>query len=115
MALISVLGGLLLALAFFLREIQLGRERRKDTEVYRQLRRAIAHAQAEIQSLEEDVYVLRHILTERGLFDEREFSQRRNELIEIPRRIAAEREAIRRRLGVAAPHLVVDDRNDNVH
>ena len=115
MAFVAALGGLLLALALVLRELQLTRERSLQAAAEERLRVALEQTRAQLQHAVEDVYVLRTLLVERGLFEEGDIARARARLVEGPRRLAAEREALMRHLDGAATHLVLDEQNNKVH
>lgn len=115
MTLVAVVGGLLLALALVLREFQLTRERSQQSATHERVRLALEQTRSQLQHALEDVYVLQMLLIERGLFEEGDLVRGRARLVEAPRRMAAEREAIVRHLGGDAPHLVLDDQNNKVH
>ncbi len=115
MALLAVFGGLLLAIALVLRELQLARQRTQQASSAERQRLALEQTRSQLQHALEDVYVLQMLLVERGLFEEGDLVRGRARLVEAPRRVAAEREALLRHLGASAPQLVLDDQNNKVH
>ncbi len=59
---------------------------------------------------------MQSLLSERNILDENEIARKgRVRLIENPKRLAAEKDAIVRHLGVSPTSLVVDDNVDKIH
>src|SRR4051812_23081934 len=115
MTLLALAAGIFFALALILRELQLGRERAMHHASFEQLRLSLEGTRAQLRRAGEDLYVLQAVLAERNLLTETDLARCRARLIENPRRIAEERDAIQRHLGVAPTHLVVDDSEGKIH
>ena len=115
MTLLAVGGGIFLALALIVRELQLARERAMHLAAFEQLRLALDATRTQLRRAFEDLYVLQTVLAERNVLDEAELQRSRARLIEQPRRIAEERDAIQRHLGVSPTHLVVEDTEGKIH
>lgn len=107
--------GIFFTAALILREFQLARERAMQMATYDQLRLALEGTRAQLRRNAEDLYVLQVILAERNLLNEAELARTRARLIENPKRMAEERDAIQRHLGVAPTHLVVDENEGKIH
>jgi hypothetical protein len=112
---LAVGGGLFLALALLVREVQLSRERAMQAAVFEQLRAALESTRTQLRRASEDLHVLQNVLVERRMVDEAELARTRIRLVEMPRRLAAEKDAIRRHLGVSPQVLVRDDGDGKVH
>lgn len=115
MTLLAIGGGLFLALALIIREYQLTRERALQAATFEQLRVSLEATRGQLRRACEDLYVLQSVLSERNVLDEADLARTRIRLVEMPRRVAAERDAIRRHLGVAPQHLVIDESDGKVH
>jgi hypothetical protein len=115
MTLLALGAGIFFALAMILRELQLGRERAMHQATFEQLHLSLEGVRAQLRRAGEDLYVLQAVLAERNLLNEADLARGRARLIENPRRIAEERDAIQRHLGVAPTHLVVDDSDGKIH
>lgn len=115
MTLLAIGGGIFLALALIVRELQTARERALQLAAFEQLRLSLDATRGQLRRAFEDLYVLQTVLAERNILDEAELARSRARLIETPRRIAEERDAIQRHLGVAPTHLVVDESEGKVH
>lgn len=115
MLLLAISGGLLLALALIVREYQLSRERSLQEAAYEQLRTALEATRAQMRRVCEDMYVLQSVLGERNLLDEGELARGRVRLVEMPRRMARERDAIQRHLGISPTSLILEDSDGKIH
>lgn len=114
MTLLAVCGGLLLAVALIVREIQQGRERTARLSALERLHQ-LGDAQArQLRRAREDLYVMRVLLQERGVFSDEEFARSRIRLIEDPRRRAEERSQLTRDVNLAPGVLIIDD-GDSIH
>ena len=111
---LAVIGGLLLALALMIREIQGARERSRDARTVEQLRVAVEQMRTHLFRNREDVYVLREVLQERRVVSGADLMHARVKLIDKPRRRAKERHRILKSGVADAQRLVIDD-NDTVH
>ncbi len=114
MLLLAVVGGLLLCLALAVREYQQSRERAVLLQALEQLRAAHELQRQQHKRLAEDQWVLQRLLVERGLLEQAAVDRGRLRLIDLPRRQAAEREAVLRNFKVAAIDLASDD-DSKVH
>lgn len=108
-------GFLLLLVAWALRELQLYRERAALTQAVDNLRTALENTRQHVRRQSEDLYVLASVLTERNIVDDTELARSRARLIEQPRRVAEEREALTKVLNVPATQLVVEDGDPKIH
>ena len=115
MTLLAIGGGLLLMVAFFVRESQLARERVLQAARHRTLQTALEDTRNQLRRACEDLYVLQHILAERNVLDDTDLARGRVRLVEAPRRMAQERDAIQRHLGISAPYLVIEDSDRKIH
>jgi hypothetical protein len=115
MALLAVIGGLLLALALIVREYQLAKERARHLATHERLRSSLKETRTQLRRALEDLHVLLRVLEEKHLVDEADLSRGRARLIETPRRLAAERNAIVRNHNVSPTQLVIDEDLNKVH
>lgn len=115
MALLAVIGGILLALALIARELQGSRERAAQTAALHEVQSALERTRQQLRRTQEDLYVMQSLLAERNILDEAELARGRLRLIETPKRLAAEREAVVRHLGASPTELVVDENVDKIH
>ena len=115
MGLWAIGAGIFFALALILREFQLARERAMHIALQEQMRLSLESTRAQLRRAAEDLFVLQSVLVERNLLDETQLARSRARLIEAPRRMAEERDAIARHLGVAPTHLVVEETDGKVH
>jgi len=114
MLILAIAGGLLLAVALFLRELQLHRERRVQMQAAESLRVAIEVSNRLLRRAREDLFVLHSVLKERNLINEEDLVRIRARLIDTPRRLAEEREELLQDLEVAPTQLILDD-GDKIH
>ncbi len=115
MVVFLVAGGVLLAASIAIREWQWARERRETRASLRSLTDNLDKSQRNVRRLQEDVYVLQTVLRERNLLSENELAQARDRLIEQPKRVAAERDAIQRHLNIGVPVQVIEESLNKVH
>jgi len=115
MALLAVIGGLLLAFALIVREYQLAKQRAQDAVTLERLRANIKETRGQLRRAVEDFHVMQRILEEKHLLTQTDLTRGRVRLIEHPRRVAAERNAIVRSHGVSPTQLIIDDDLDKVH
>lgn len=114
MTLLAVCGGLLLAAALIVREWQISRERAIRLSTLDSLYQSLEATNRQLHRAREDLFVLRTLMQERGVFSEEEFAQSRVRLIEKPRRRAEERSQLTRGLGLPSNVLLVDD-GESIH
>lgn len=115
MTLLAIAGGLLLALALIAREVQIARERSALADQVERQRLMAADTRRQLRRALEDLYVMQTLLADKHLLDENEFARGRVRLIEKPRRVAEERNAILRDSDVEPTQLVVDDDVNKIH
>jgi hypothetical protein len=115
MALLAVIGAVLLASALIVREYQLAKQRTQDAANLERLRANIKETRSQLRRTVEDLHVMQRLLEEKHLLTESDLARGRLRLIERPRRLAAERNAIVRSHGVSPTQLVIDDDLDKVH
>jgi hypothetical protein len=115
MALLAVIGGLLLAAALFVREIYLSKERALQGEAFSRLRDALKDAHTRHRRLAEDLLVLQRLLEEKRLIDAEDLISARLRLIDHPRRIAAERNALASAHNLSPTQLVIDEDANKIH
>jgi hypothetical protein len=114
MAFLAVLGGLMLCLAWGVREYQLWRERNALQQTIQQLRTTLDAGRQHARRVSEDLYVLQAVLVERNLLDEDELQRSRIRLVDTPRRLAEERNQLLRNMSIS-PTQLVDDGDPKVH
>ncbi|MEM6532853.1 MAG: hypothetical protein AAF654_09520 [Myxococcota bacterium] len=112
---VAVAGGVLAAALLVLREYQRYQEQRRAEANLEALKRSLEAQQRTIRRLQEDFYVLQSVLRERNLLGANEFINARNRLIEQPKRVAAEREAIQRNLNIGVPAQVIEESLNKLH
>ena len=115
MTFLALGGGICLALALVIRELQLIRERTMQINMLEQLRLSLESTRTQLRRHAEDLFVLQTLLVEHNLTTEAELVNSRVRLIETPRRLAEERSSIQRHLGVEPPHLVLEDSEGKIH
>jgi hypothetical protein len=115
MVVLAIVSGASLALALVVREIQFARDRMGRRAQFNELTANIEKLRAQLRRAQEDVYVLQTLMSERNILDENEIARGRVRLIENPKRLAAEKDAIVRHLGVSPTSLVVDENVDKIH
>ena len=115
MVVLAIVSGASLALALVVREIQFARDRIAKRAQLSELNANIEKLRTQLRRAQEDVYVMQTLLSERNILDENEIARGRVRLIENPKRLAAEKDAIVRHLGVSPTSLVVDDNVDKIH
>lgn len=115
MVVIAIVSGATLALVLIVREIQFARDRISRRAQFSELNANLEKLRTQLRRAQEDAYVLQTLLSERNILDEGEIARGRVRLIENPKRLAAEKEAIVRHLGVSPTQLVVDDNVDKIH
>ncbi|MEL6543744.1 MAG: hypothetical protein AAFQ82_03900 [Myxococcota bacterium] len=76
---------------------------------------ALDTQQRTMRRLQEDIYVLQSVLRERNLLNEQELAQARDRLVEQPKRVAAERDAIKRHHDIGVPTQLIEDSLNKVH
>src|SRR5687767_6586533 len=101
MALLAVVGALSLMLAWAVREWQLARERRAFAQAVEHLRLSLDSSRQHLKRISEDLYVLQSVMVERNLIDETELQRSRVRLVDNPRRLAEERDALARHMKVS--------------
>ncbi len=114
MALLAISGGLMLCLAWAVREYQLWRERQALQAALNQLKQALDLSRQQMRRMSEDVYVMQAVLVEKNLLDEDELQRGRIRLIETPRRQAEERNQLLRHMNVS-PTQIIDDPDPKIH
>jgi hypothetical protein len=92
-----------------------GRQHTATQTLVEQMRLTLEGTRSQTRRLAEDLFVLQAVLTEHHLFDDAEMARCRARLVETPRRVAQERDAITRNLGVSPTHLVVSDSDSDFH
>ncbi len=115
MTLLAVLGGLLLALALIAREVQLARERSSQATNTAKLHSTLTDTRRQLRRALEDIYVLHAVLADKNLVDDADVARIRARLIDTPRRVAEERDAIMRSHDVSPPQLVIDEDVNKIH
>lgn len=115
MVVFLIAGGALLAASIVIREWQWTKERRESRKNLRALTDNLEKSQRTVRRLQEDVFVLQSVLRERNLLSESELSQARDRLVEQPKRVAAERDAIQRHLNIGVPVQVIEESLNKVH
>ncbi|MBC7793795.1 MAG: hypothetical protein H7Z43_08805 [Clostridia bacterium] len=115
MVVLAIVSGASLVLALVVREIQSARDRRSSRAQFNEVHANIEKLRAQFRRTQEDVYVIQTLMSERNILDENELARGRVRLIENPKRLAAEKDAIVRHLGVSPTSLVVDDNVDKIH
>ncbi len=115
MALLPVVGALSLLFAWAVREWQLARERKAFAQAVEHLRVSLETSRHHLRRVSEDLFVLQSIMVERNLLDETELQRGRVRLVETPRRVAEEREAIARNMKISPTALVIDDGEHKIH
>lgn len=112
---------MLMAVAFFVtvawlaREVQAMRERAGTERVLAELRTTQANLREGARRLAEDLFVMQHLLAERKIIADSDMLRGRTRLIDTPRRRAQEKRALTRHLKGRPVHLMVEDRDGNVH
>ncbi|MEZ4271540.1 MAG: hypothetical protein R3C68_08950 [Myxococcota bacterium] len=109
MTYLVLLGGLVLVFVTIFRERHWARERRVTHQLLDQLHKVLAMRGAHLQRAMEDIYVLRKVLQEQGVFDEAEFERSRVRLVEAPRRVAQERDQIMQSANVPATQVIIGE------
>jgi hypothetical protein len=116
MGLLAILGGLLLALALIVREVQLARERANHASELERMRVSLGETRRQLRRALEDLYVLQNVLGDKHLLDEHDLARGRARHIDGPRRIAEERDSIlRKHDDVEATQLIIDEDINKVH
>jgi hypothetical protein len=115
MALLAVVGALSLLFAWSVREWQLARERRTFVQAVEHLRVSLETSRHHLRRVSEDLFVLQSVMVERNLLDETELARSRARLIEVPRRLAEERENITRNMNVSPTSLVIEEGEHKIH
>jgi hypothetical protein len=106
---------LFFALGLGLTQMHAVRQHVATQNLVEQMRLTLEGSRSQTRRLAEDLFVLQAVLTEHHLLDDAEMARSRARLVETPRRVAQERDAIARNLGVSPTHLVVSDRDSDFH
>ena len=114
MTVLALVGGLLLALALVLREFQLGKERVARATTLAQMHASLESLGRSLRRAQEDLYVLRVLLHERGAIGDDDFGRARTRLIDGPRRQAEARSEIMRVVETTPLQVVVDE-GESIH
>jgi len=109
MVLLGLIGGVFLAAALIVRELQTMRERAALTAQVDELRRAADAQSTHLRRAREDIVVLRAVLEQKHLLDDADLQKCRERIIEAPRRAAQERQAMGKDLQAGSAHMVIDD------
>lgn len=112
---IVVTGWVLLVAAGITREIQWSRDRAKARSAVRALAEALETSNNTTRRLQEDLYVLQTVFRERNLISKGDLQSARRRLVEAPKRVAAERDAIQRNLDIGVPPHVIEDSLGKLH
>jgi hypothetical protein len=116
MGLLAILGGLVMAIALVVREVQLSRERANHTAELERVRQSQGELRRQLRRALEDLYVLQNVLGDKHLLDEHDLARGRARHIDGPRRIAEERDSIlSKHDDVEATQLVIDEDINKVH
>lgn len=115
MVVLAIVSSASLALALVVREILFARDRTHRRAQFNELTANVEKLRTQLRRAQEDVYVLQTLMSERNILDENEIARGRVRLIENPKRLAAEKDAIVRHLGVSPTALVVDENVDKIH
>ncbi len=115
MALLAIVGGLLLSLALILRELHLSRERAQHARAEKALRAALKVTHDGLQRVNDDLRALAATLSEKHLIDDADLARARVRFVDLPRRVAEERDHILRTTQASPTQLVVDDHIHKVH
>ncbi len=114
MTLLALCGGLLLAVALMVREVQLRRERAAARADHDRLFASVETAVRHLRRTREDLYVMRTVMQERGVLTEEDLARGRARLIETPRRRAEERDQMLKELKIADVPVILDE-GESVH
>jgi len=90
MLLLTIIGGILVAAAIIIRELQYHRVHTRTQQSLKELGEDMKFTQEELRCTLEDLYVLRTVLAERDIVDEIELSQNRQRLLHESRRALKE-------------------------
>ncbi|MEO1482889.1 MAG: hypothetical protein AAFU77_12350 [Myxococcota bacterium] len=110
-----IAGSALLAAALLLRELQWSRDRARFSSELKALSDALDKNRRSTRKLQEDLFVLQTVLRERNLLAESELVGARKRLIDRPKRVAAERDAIQQNLNIGVPAQVIEESINKVH
>jgi len=115
MLVLVLAGGALLAIALVLFEVSLARRRASQAASIEKLRGSLQESRSQFRRALEDLYVLHAVLADKHVIDEADLARGRARLIEAPRRLAQERNAILRHWEVSPTQLVIDEDITKVH
>lgn len=115
MTYLFVVAGMMLTLALIMREVQLLRERTQLIQLLDDVRLSHQGTRDQARRLGEDLYLLQALLAERNLLQEADLTRARNRLIDRPRRLTQEREAIHAHLGQRHSTVMLEESEGKVH
>ncbi|MEM6558242.1 MAG: hypothetical protein AAF605_00525 [Myxococcota bacterium] len=103
------------AVVMVAREIAWFRERGATHKALKALGDAFEQRNQSIRRLQEDLYVLQSVMRERNMLSDHELVSARKRLVEQPKRVAEERDAIQRNLNVGIPSQVIKESINKLH
>ena len=115
MSYLFVIAGSMMTLALIIREIQLLKERAHLIQLLDDVRLSHQGTQDQARRLGEDLFLLQTLLSERNLVHESDITRARTRLIDRPRRLTQEREAIHAHLGQRHTAVMLEDSEGKVH
>lgn len=104
-----------MTLALIMREVQLLRERSHLIALLDDVRLSHQGTQDQARRLGEDLFLLQALLSERNLLHESDVTRARARLIDRPRRLTQEREAIHAHLGQRHSAVMLEESEGKVH
>jgi small-conductance mechanosensitive channel len=110
-----VAAGMLLTLSLIMREVQLLRERTHLVALLDDVRLQDQGTRDQARRLGEDLYLMQTLLAERNLLNEADMLRARSRLIDRPRRLTQEREAIHAHLGRHPSAVLLEESEGKVH
>ncbi len=110
MSILGILGVIAVVVAFLSREIHQRRERKKEEDTFAEIVEVLADTNEHVQHLIETIYIMESLLIEKGVLSEDETEEAHDRLIELPRRIENEREALTDS-GLGTPSNLIIDEN----
>ena len=105
----------MITLSLIVREVQLLKERSQLMQLLDDVRLSHQGTQAQARRLGEDLYLLQSLLAERNLLQESDLTRARSRLIDRPRRLTQEREAIHAHLGQRHSTVMLEESEGKVH
>jgi len=115
MSYLFLIAGSMLTLALIIREIQLIKERSNLLQLLDDVRLSHQGTQDQARRLGEDLFLLQALLSERNLVHESDMTRARARLIDRPRRLTLEREAIHAHLGQRHTAVMLEESEGKVH